>query len=954
MSRWRLCVALLAALACVGAGEVASGPTLVLDAGGHTGPVTHAFFRRRAGQLQVISASADNTVRIWDCATGETRRTLRVPVLYQVHRGRNAGVLAASLSPDGRLLAVGCHGRSPGEHGTYLFDLDEGRIVRYEKSTTGIVFGLVFAPDGRTLASCGDQVVRVWDALTGAERARLVGHEGDVHAIGFSPDGSRLASAGTDHTVRIWSCGNWKKRAVLELPVAGIGLSWAPDGSWLALYGADNRVHRRHVSGRDLGSVGPGTEAQVRVSLTFAGPTRLLVGPRVLDLERNDAVGRCIGAGDVFRCSALSPDGKLAVFAGEGGPDLLLWKVADGSVVHRLAGNGRTIHRVGWGPDGKALCWQWASAGPGHRYQRTAPLSFDLTGLKLSPLSDQRYRRDVRELGGVALERAGRGRVAIERGGEELCLIHPGRRPDSTEPVTNCFTFLGPGNVVLGGELGLELFDARAGKPSGIKYRGAGVVHSIAPSPDGSYFVSGGASQVLHVWKAERATPLLSLFVGGSDWIAWTEEGYYAASVGGERLMGWQVDNGPELLPTFHPAARFRPALCRPDVIRLLLSKEAGGSLARALGLADMQSASKTSVGGVGRVLPPRVVITAPAKSGQTVEEPQVCVRAKAQSTGEHAVASLQLLLDDRPYGPALAVGRPGTVEKQWDVDLTPGPHRLSVLARSEVSSAAAETIEVSYRPRVPVAPDQRPVLYVLAIGINEYEGDWKLDFARNDAEKLAESFCKHSKSLFHSVECRLVRDKEATRKGILEGLQWLKGRVRAQDVAVIFYAGHGYTDPAGHFYLLSVDMDEDRLEDTTVSADDLRNCLTELPGRALLLLDACHSAPADAVRLKRRRGAAADTLVRDLSDEGVGVIVLVAAQGPEESREDTDLKHGYFTQALLEGLSGKADYNKDGLVDLTELNLYVENQVVQWTKDLQHPAIGKPATIRSFPLTKP
>jgi uncharacterized caspase-like protein len=274
-------------------------------------------------------------------------------------------------------------------------------------------------------------------------------------------------------------------------------------------------------------------------------------------------------------------------------------------------------------------------------------------------------------------------------------------------------------------------------------------------------------------------------------------------------------------------------------------------------------------------------------------------------------------------------------------------------VARSDVSSASAEPVEVNYQP--PTAPPPNaPALYVLSIGIDAYAGDWKLDCASADAKAVAESFRTNSKSLFRTVETCLMQDRKATRAGILKGLAWLKDRMKAQDVAVIFYAGHGFTDDDDLFYLLPIDADADELKKTAVTGDDLKKALAELPGRVLLLLDACHSAPADAVRLRPHRRGNTDGLVRDLTDEDIGVVVLVSAQGPEKALESAEMKHGYFTQALLDGLSGKADYNRDGLVQLTELDLYVENQVVERTKDQQHPAIGKPATIRSFALARP
>jgi WD40 repeat protein len=925
--------------------RAADSPILVLNTGGHTAPVAHVFFRKQAGQTQVVSTSADNTVRVWDPVTGESIQTLRLPVTHEVWRARNAGILAAALSPDGRLLAVGCHGRSPGEHGVFLLDLDGNRIVRYQKSPTGIVFGLAFSPDGRWLASCGDRVLRVWEAATGEERRRLAGHEADTQAVAFSPDGTLLASAGSDRTVRLWSLASGKRTAVIDEPAAVVGLAWSGDGKTLALFTADNVVRLCDPAGKDRGRYNRGTTGATRVSLAFSADSgRLLVGPALLDLESGKVTARCAGAGDVFRCSALSPDGKTAVFGGQDGSDLFLWDTADGKVVHRLAGSGRTIDQVGWSPDGKALSWHWSAPGPGHRRQKTAPQSFELAGLKFGPTPDRTYRRAVPVLGDLSLVRAGSGRVEVRRGEDVLRLLEPTRPGQAL----SCFTFLGEDRAVTGGDFGLDLYDIRTGKPGLAAYRGSGEVLSVAPSPDNRFFLSGGTAQALRVWNTERDAPLLSLFVGGSDWIAWTPEGYYAASAGGERLMGWQVDNGSERFPSFYPAARFRPSLYRPDAISRLLTSEAGGSIARALELADRDRGTKTSVVEVAEVLPPRVSIAAPAVSGLVVRETRLAVKATVESVGKHPVTAVQLLLDGRPYDKPVPVGKLGTAELTWTVELTPGKHRLSALARS----ATAETVEVACEP--PAAPPANaPALYVLAIGIEAYEGDWKLDCPCNDARELVKSFETNSRPLFRPVESRLVLDKEATRAGILAGLAWLKEKMKPADLGVIFYAGHGYTDDDGLFYLLSIDTDADRLKETAVTGDDLKKRLADLPGRILLLLDACHSAPADSVRFKRHRGTA-DVLVRDLADEEVGVIVLVSAQGPEEAKESAEKKHGYFTQALLDGLSGKADYNKDGLIHLTELDLYVEDQVAQWSKDTQHPAIGKPATIRSFPLARP
>jgi len=54
------------------------------------------------------------------------------------------------------------------------------------------------------------------------------------------------------------------------------------------------------------------------------------------------------------------------------------------------------------------------------------------------------------------------------------------------------------------------------------------------------------------------------------------------------------------------------------------------------------------------------------------------------------------------------------------------------------------------------------------------------------------------------------------------------------------------------------------------------------------------------------------------------GVIVMASSMGREESQENNKFRGGAFTVALTEGLSGRADTNKDGVVYLNELDAYV------------------------------
>ena len=61
-----------------------------------------------------------------------------------------------------------------------------------------------------------DNTVRVWDAESAKEVARLEGHGGEVRSVAVSPDGRRVYSASYDKTVRVWDAESAKEVARLE------------------------------------------------------------------------------------------------------------------------------------------------------------------------------------------------------------------------------------------------------------------------------------------------------------------------------------------------------------------------------------------------------------------------------------------------------------------------------------------------------------------------------------------------------------------------------------------------------------------------------------------------------------------------------------------------------------------------------------------------------------------
>src|SRR5262249_34262566 len=82
------------------------------------------------------------------------------------------------------------------------------------------------------------------------------------------------------------------------------------------------------------------------------------------------------------------------------------------------------------------------------------------------------------------------------------------------------------------------------------------------------------------------------------------------------------------------------------------------------------------------------------------------------------------------------------------------------------------------------------------------------------------------------------------------------------------------------------------------------------------------------------------------------GVVVMAASLGREYAMEGSDAEHGYFTRALLEGLSGAADYNRDRPIHLYEADRAISGRGRQFSSGKQKPPTGRPTGVRSSPIT--
>lgn len=930
----------------------AADPQLVINSHGHHAVVNQVVVL--PGRQQLASASDDKSIRIWDLPSGECVSVLR-PWLGE---GPNGKLYSLAASPDGQWLAAGGFGPTKNRHSICLIDLPNQRLVRSWEAHRDVILDIEFSVDGTTLASASaDRTIALWNMKTLRLEQTLGEHRDRVNGIAFFPNCQALASVSSDGNLRIWSLIDGGLRRTIQCSSRATSVAVNATSDLIAVGGADQSLSlwtadgqqtvRMEKFGNEVTSVSfvPQRE-QLLLTLGGAGNVdeAAIINVRTLQTQAFHRHANTITAG------TLTPDGTAAVTADADG-EIHVWQTNDGALRHRFPAGCPRILSVAW-PQPQVIAWGHTSNAANLNNRGPLEMAIDLSTWEFDPAPQHLSRLP-------SAQRDEFVRIVAKQPQSLQCKpfsdaeVFEYQLPDPLDQI-RCYAMLEDA-LLVGSDSGLRLVSFDKSSATTLLEGPGGGVWAIAVSPDGKRAVSAGDDRIMRIWSIDDRRLIASLFSVGREWIAWTPSGAYAASPGGEKLIAWCLNQEFDQLASVQPAAHYHRSLYQPERI----SSEILGMDLRSLPLAAVRLPAQEA--SISQLAPPEVQILEPATSPWVTNAGLLTVRAMVATQRPGELSSVRILLNGRPFegrkGVQVVPHResatiPARQQFTWQIELEPGRYQISVRADSTRGQSMSESVEVDCRSDGVEAVPRLPDLYVLSIGVAEYPGSLRLSFADKDAVALNELLAAVSRPLYRRVHSKLLTNRDASRREILAGLAWLRSHMTQFDVAVIFFSGHGIKDEAGDFYLLPADGDVEDLLTSCVPGVQFKETLGSIPGRIVVMLDACHAGASGGDR-RKSGSTVADDLVRDLVSDDYGVVVMCSSLGREFSMESAEHHQGYFTVALLEGLRGQADFNQDGLVYLSEMDAYLADRVKALTGGRQHPVTSKPSSIRSFPLGK-
>lgn len=471
--------------------------------------------------------------------------------------------------------------------------------------------------------------------------------------------------------------------------------------------------------------------------------------------------------------------------------------------------------------------------------------------------------------------------------------------------------------------------------------------------------ISSSLDGSLRFWNWERGELIATLYQKKMEYILLTPDGYYVSTKLGTKAVGYGMGN------RFVSFEQFDIHYNRPDIVLKRLGWVT----------TDVQDIMKRAY--EKRIRHFNIDTT------QSVEYyanlPELSLRNKSDIPLETSVRNFKVIFDLWPKNDTIqrikvelntipifgSKGKKVSIIKDkvdsLMIPLDPGENEIKLYAiNNKGNKSLLEMVKISYHPS---KKDKavKAKTWTVHIGISNFkDSSMNLRYAGKDAVDLYQYY--HSLNNTYSI---ILKDEQVNRENLLAIRDTLM-KSSIDDHVILTYSGHGLLSESKDYFLSTYSVDFNNPSRGGISYEDLLRILDSIPARKkMIFLDACHSGDLDKPEIntvasdsiiegvkgsrlvnntdsKNGRSPSAFSLMQQLfvnMDPGNGTTVCAASAGSESALEGNKWDNGVFTYCLLQGIRDKkADSDKNGHIDISEIKKFILEKVPEYTNGRQTP----------------
>jgi WD40 repeat protein len=769
-----------------------------------------------------------------------------------------------------------------------LVNLKTKKTFKYFKPKISKIVNLAYDQQGKYLAVATDKVkIYIWDLKLNKIRYSIEG----FFPCEFSPDGKELMTMSYTTNMACWDTDTWKKKYEYKTEYELIQkIAYSPDGKYVAGAGYQNVVKIWDRSNQKLIKKLKGHTAGI-LALDFH-PTKPIIASgshdgtlKIWDFEKGEELNSFSDQTISISGVKFNFDGSLLA-SSAWDKSILIRNTADWSIINTLKGHSNTVMGV----------------------------DFNKTGSVVVSYS-----------GNNSVDKADNSLIFWNvNTGEQICQIK-----DHESGINKAF------------------FDL-----------------------DADYVFSGSDDGTIKISDYKKKKTIATyLAIDNKEFMIYTPDNYYIASKNALQSIAFRMGNK---LISFN---QFDIYLNRPDIVAKKIGKS-DPQLIKAYEYLHKKRLRRYNIDEGGLNLDyhiPNLIIT--NKPPLITDKTTTSLTVKTWDD-LYDLKQINIYVNGTPiYGEKGFVinEKVKSYQKTFEIPLLDGTNKIHL---SSVNSNNAESIYENIEI-IKDASDEKPNLYLVSIGVSNYKDiRFKLTYPSKDANDIVTTLTK-AKNLYHDIHTKILIDSNVTLNNF-EELSHFFMNCKYNDIAIIFMAGHGVLDENFDYYFGTYDMDFNNPKNRGLPYDIIHNLLNKIIAyKKILIMDTCHSGELDkeeiekgpepevndgniifraaGVSVREKQGIGFENSLDLASDifsdtrKGSGAIVISSAGGAEYAMESNEWKNGLFTYAFLKGFKKEkklynkfycnADYNLDGLVEVSEIRKYVYILVKELSSNKQEPS---------------